>query len=308
MGKVLRLSTLLFLLAVLPEATFGLGVSASWGQVNIDNLRIGGTYNLKEMTRLPFQVTYRGESEAEVVIDVEVPAKEQTKDGYEPIPDASWVQLTNNRFILGPGESGYTDVIITVPNDKTLCGKKYQVNLYTHTAPGAGQLVVGVAVTSRLLISISPSEETLQEMQERKKGKLVANLSFKVMPDKIVVEDIPIGRKVDLKKLKGMSLKILNPSDEKLSLLVKSVAQSESLVSGEKGYEFTPDPNFLKLSRRKVKVAPNTIAEEKLYLDFPDKPEFQDKRFLLVIKIEPEKQTIPVSFYVKVFVKTVGKE
>ena len=297
---------IMFMLVAFTPVVFGFGLSVTWSEVRIDNLKIGVTYNLKEAARLPFQVTYRGDKEAEVIVDVLSPKKDELKEIYEPIPNVSWIQLTNSRFILGPGENGYSDVIITIPNDKKYFRKKYQVQLYTHAVPGygSGGATLGVAVGSRLLISIAQSEETLQELELRKRGKLIANLSFKVMPDKILVTDIPVGKKVDLKKEKSILLKILNPSEEVLDLILENLPQGKSLVSGERGYEYTPNHNFLKLDKTKMKIKPNTIAEVKLYLDFPSEDAYRDKKYFFVIKIEPVEQTIPVSYYVKLYVET----
>jgi len=288
---------------ILTETCQAVGLSVTWGEVRLENLKIGASYNMKDMARKPYRVTYRGESEVEIAVEVLAPREDELKDGYEAIPDLSWVKVTNDRFFLGPGESAYSDVVITIPDDKKYFGKRYQAHIHAHSV-GAVQGVIGLALTSRVMIGIAQSEETKEEMEQRKRGKLVANLSFKVMPDKIIVSDIPVGKKVDLKKREGLSLKILNPSDEKLILTLKSISKEESLVSAARGYKYTPDRDFLQLNREKITVPANMIKEVRLYFRFPDKQEYRDKKYFFVIKVAPLEQAIPVSYYVKVFVQT----
>lgn len=290
---------------VMTETCHAVGLSVTWGEVRLENLKIGASYNMKDMAKTPYKVTYRGDKEVEIAVEVLAPREDELKDGYETIPDPSWVKVMNDRFFLGPGESAYSDVVITIPDDKKYFGKRYQAHVHAHSV-GAVQGVIGLALTSRIMIGIAQSEETKEEMEQRKRGKLVANLSFKVMPDKIIVSDIPVGKKVDLKKRDGLSLKILNPSDEKLILTLKSISQEESMVSAAKGYQYAPDERFLQLNRKKITVSPNTIKEVKIYLRFPDKQEYEDKKYFFVIKVAPLKQIIPVSYYVKVFVQTSG--
>jgi len=303
LSTYLYLILLLLIEGIYPQSAFSIGLSVTWGEIRVDNLKIGGTYNIKEIAKLPFQVFYRGEKPVEIKIEPRTATKNELKPGYEPLPDISWLKITNDRFLLGPNESGYTDVIITIPNDKQYLGKKFQAYLETHTIGAAGKYI-GLALDSRILISISSSEETIQEFDKRRKGLLSGNLSFKVMPDKIIIDKVPVGKKVSLRKYSGVSLKILNPSDEKIVLMLKSLSETEALVSGEKGYEFTPDNSFLIINKNKITVKPNVIKNVDLYLKFPDKIEYKNKKYLFVIKIEPEKQEISLSYYVKIYVST----
>jgi len=87
----------------------------------------------------------------ELKVDVLYPKKQELKEGFEPIPDTAWVTLEKGHFVIGPDEKAKTDVVIRIPNDDGLMGKKYQVYLWSHTIGRS----LGVGLKSRLLFTIS---------------------------------------------------------------------------------------------------------------------------------------------------------
>lgn len=138
------------------ELAFAGGLNTRFIEAKLENLKMGKTYSVKEMTGQNLSLNNGSEDKTiDISIDVEKPAAYTLVKGYKPMPDTSWVLIANNSFKeVKPGESRETDILITIPKDQRYCGKKYQFYIYSHTA---GNSSFRVGVMSRVLISIDKS-------------------------------------------------------------------------------------------------------------------------------------------------------
>jgi len=277
------------------------GLSTPFGVVVMENLRIGESYNTRELVNLPLKVTNTSDYKVELKIEVIKPKEDELREGYEVIPDTSWIKLGQDYFTVSPGGSAVTDVIITIPDDERYLGKRYQVFIWSRTL-GEGRKWLAVGLLSRLLFTIAPTKEKAKVIPEGKKKKLLANLDFELLPYNIIVENVKLGKKIDLKKTHGQSLKLVNPNDKEFKYRIKSMKVKDSLASILKGYEDTPDASFLSFDETEVTLSPISIKEIKMYLNFPKKDEYKGGRYMFIIQVEVLGQEIPVSKYAKVFV------
>ncbi len=128
------------------------GLRTTFSEVALQNLEIGRTYNTKEAAGLPLVIENTGDGSVDLAIEVIAPGAEELKGGYEPIPDISWIILEKKSFSgVEPGGKAETDVMITIPDNTSYHGKKYQVYIWTHSVG----LSVGVGLKSKLLLSIT---------------------------------------------------------------------------------------------------------------------------------------------------------
>jgi hypothetical protein len=280
-----------------------MGLSVTYADMTLNNLKVGATYNLKDLIGYPFKVSYRGERNVGITIDVIVPPKNLIrKEGIDPVPDISWIKVLTNHFLLQPGESGNTDILLTIPDDKKLMGKTYQITLNTHTDSTGGG-IIGIGVNTSLVLKIAEKEETGDEKRRRLANELTNKMSFNVVPDKVFAFDVETGRKVDLKKEHQASFKIVNTSSDKLVAKVYCMPVETSDVGAPNGYD-VPPAEFLTLDTAMVKIAPDNIKEVKLFVNFPKDEKYAKKRHFFVIKVEPLNQVVKVSYYVRVYVET----
>ena len=297
MKKTLLVVILVILGFLLPaECGAVAGLRTTFGEVLIENLVIGETYNLREFVNLPLKVTNKGEEPVNLQIEVLVPKKEAVKEGYEPIPDGSWITLGQGYFVVGPGEDAITDVIISIPDDEKYLGKAYQVYIFSHTVGKPG---VALGLQSRLLFTIAPTREG----KIGKPVKPLATLNFEIVPHEIVVVNVPIGKKQSVKKLTGKTLRIINPNDEAYMFKLESISLEDSLWKPKEKFEEV-DPSFLTFSKSKFKVKGKSIKEIKLYLNFPRDEIYAGKTYVFIIRAQVLEQEIPVSMYSKVYVIT----
>ncbi|MBN1384568.1 MAG: hypothetical protein JW983_06810 [Elusimicrobia bacterium] len=108
---------------------FAGGIATTFVNVSADDLLINTTYNLTVSHGYPLKVINKSSDLREISIAVKVPQKEDVKEGYEPIPDLNWVYITPEIYELGANQTGLSDVILIIPKDKKLRGRKFQVNL-----------------------------------------------------------------------------------------------------------------------------------------------------------------------------------
>lgn len=143
------------LLLALSSTVYAGGLTTTFGEVTVENLRIGEEHSMEKIAEFPLVVQNTSNQEIELKVEVLYPKEGELKTGFAPIPDISWVTLECDHFILGPEEDAKTDVIINIPEDKEYLGAKFQVYLWSHTIGRS----LGVGLKSRLLFTVAEENE-----------------------------------------------------------------------------------------------------------------------------------------------------
>jgi hypothetical protein len=276
------------------DLSFAAGISTRFGDVTVENLRIGNRYSMRDVARLPLVIENKSDKTIDLRIDVLAPANNELKPGYKPIPDISWIQLEKKELTIGPGMHGETDVFIVIPDSREFEDQKYQVYIWSHTVGGA----IGLGLKSRLRFdTISESSATEGESEENAGG----TFEFETEPLEIVLEKVEPGRSFDVEKETGIVLKIKNNAKGSKAFLVKSIRVSDSYAELPKGFLECPYPSFLILETEPQFTLPAGIEKKiPLYLNFPDREEYRGKNYLFLIHILQES----VGIYSKVYVST----
>lgn len=261
------------------------GLATELGEAVIGSLQIGSSYNLTSIAGIPLVVINTGEEKMELLIEPVIP--NQTKEGYEPIPDPSWISLSKDRFTLSPQEKAITDIIITIPDDKTLLSKRYQVNIWSHTIGEKNR--VGIGLVTRLLLHIEepskPSRET-------------SSISLSLLPESLNVEGIKLGYVHPLKE----AFIIENRQDEAIDCVLETIKVKDSYLNLEEGWTDTPNPSFLILSERNITLLPYQKKEVSAYLAFPKNKGYKKKNYVFIVHLKGI--SIPLAMYSRVYVKT----
>ncbi|MCX7940405.1 MAG: hypothetical protein N2555_01355 [Endomicrobia bacterium] len=283
------------------NSTVGLGTK--FATIVLEKLEPGGVYNITKLRNLPLVVINSGSTETEVAVDIEIPTKEELKEGYEPILDPEWIKIIPNRFNLKPSESYTCDVIVSVPNDPKLIGRHFQAKIWAHTV---GDDLFGAGVVNRLFFSIgAPGPESVQKA---KKKELLFSFNFDTEPKDIYLT-VPVGKKVDILKEFDKSIKLINKSKSEIVVKLESVEnkRGENIIAQVPSqYEFTPNVGFISFKKDTIKVKKNSVQDAGFYITIPDEKIHYEKQYMFIVKIYPIKPEIPVEFYTKVFV-TVKK-
>ncbi len=115
-------------------------------EVTLDQVKIGQSVRL----RVPLTITNLGANSARIKVDAVTPAPFELRDGYEAIPDPSWIRFERDTFTVEPNETEQTDVILDVPYDVAYLGKRYQVIVFPRSIGG----MVGIGFRGRVLFSV----------------------------------------------------------------------------------------------------------------------------------------------------------
>jgi len=147
------------------------GLSTPFIGVKLKDIKPGKTYNVEKVTGKPLIVTNTTDA---VTMNIKIELRKPTKDnlvkGYKPIPKLSWVRIKKTYFKnVGPGESVKTRVLVSIPNRLKYRGKKYQFQVYSHTA---GKETFSVGLMSRVLIKTKPRTRR-RKIRRRKAKKLL---------------------------------------------------------------------------------------------------------------------------------------
>jgi hypothetical protein len=253
-----------------------IGLAARFGDVILESAQPGRTYNLREAARVPFGVENTGDAQTEVVVEFEKPPKDRVAEGYEPIPDPSWLKALPDRMTLGPKAVGFFDLLLTIPDDPGLKGRHFQV---TVKAKGAGGLF-GVAIENRVRISIGPGPESLKA---EKKKKAMQQLDFDVTPRDLYLTGVPVGKAWDARKEAKKTIRVANYAADKLSVVL-AVSAWDPRFQMPEGYEPIPDLGWLRLKSSTVTVAASEIGQASLIVTVPDKPEHRGKRWAAMVR------------------------
>jgi hypothetical protein len=298
-GSVLAVLALA-LSAVCAQANMGL--RTPFGEVVVRNLKIGQTYSLYKLVNMPLRLVNTGDQSVDVeVLTIKSPPSE-VKIGYDAIPSTDWVRVETASMTVAPNREVASDVIISIPNDPALLGRRFEADILSHTIPGRSAYAVGLQ--SKLLMQIDSTPPTEEELKKKFVDERVADLDFTILPLDGAVSDVPLGRSVDLRRERKIAIKLINPNDRTLNFRVRSIPVWESVIVPPEGFEGAYNPQWLKPESDVVKVDGNSIRETSLTLNIPDEERNRGKRFLFIASFDLLEQKISTHVYYRLLVTT----
>jgi hypothetical protein len=271
------LCAVVFLVALASHVSSA-GLRTTFVKVTLENLRIGNTYNIREMANLPLAVYNTGDEPVDLRVEATIPIKGELREGYEPVPDVSWIVIRQDSFMdMKPEAVAMTDVLVSIPDTEEHLGKSYQVMIWSHTV---GEGLIACGLKSEILFSISKT-------RDEPRG------NFNVFPTEIHVKDVEIGSVYDVRKNgSGVTLKVFNLHDEEREFDVESIRVADSPLELDEGYLGCPDPHFLVLSDSAFTLGKHGEKEIEIDIAFPEDDEYTGKRYMFVIQTcmvdEPE--------------------
>jgi hypothetical protein len=292
-------------LAILAAAAQASGLRTPFGEVLVKNLKIGQTYSMYKLVNLPLRVVNTGDDETDLWVETIRVAPTEIKDGYEAIPSLDWVRVERGSFTIAANREAVTDLIVTIPDDAALMGRRFQADIWSHTHAARGSVAVGLQ--SHLLLQIDSTPPTEEELKKKFVDDTLANLDFTVLPVNNEIAAVPLGREVDLRKERKIAIKLINPNEKALNFRVRSIPAWESLLTVPSGFVDAPNAQWLKPEKDVVKVEGNSIGETNLKLSLPDDPKLSGAHLFFVVSIEVLEQRIPTRVFYRLMVDTVGR-
>ncbi len=295
-----KVSISLTLTTLVSSTLFGLGLGTKLGEVIMENVQMGQTYNLREHKNVPLILVNTGDENISVACEVEIPQTTELKPGYDPIPIPDWIKvIPNNISNIAPKENVACDVIITIPEDKKYVGKSYQAMIWSHSM---NDQFLGVGVLSRICFTVGAKAP--ETVQKEKQTKRMVNLDLELTPSSIYITDLELGKKVDVRKRLNRTLKVVNKGNDTINLKFDSTGIWER-IQLTTGYDRAPDPKFMKVEPKKLRIKPNSISELKIYITIPDKQEYKDKKWTFMVIGQVDGEEVPLELTSKVYVTTM---
>jgi hypothetical protein len=203
------------------------GLRCSVGEVVIENLKIGQRYSLKTLANLPLSLTNTSEHTVRVAIEPMVPDSSELRQGAEALPSVSWASVTPDTLEMAPREMKAAEMILEIPDDEKLFGRKFQVMFWSHTLPLPGELLA-YGLKSRVIFTIDVSRE--------EEGSAPAgDLSLSLEPARVEIEKAKSGKTYRLEEAAKQPLKIRNTSTRPVQVELKALKLEEAGVRVDAG-------------------------------------------------------------------------
>jgi hypothetical protein len=274
------------------------GLSTQLGEVVIENLQIGQSYDLKQLANLSLIVTNTSDFGVNLKMDILQPDSAELRLGSQQIPDTSWVDLSQDFFTLGAGEQAESKITLSIPEDEKYLGKKYQVNIWSHTLGGENS---GMFLAYGLKTRIIFTTDTVKADQ----GELItssgATVNFTLKPEEIFLEGVTPGTLYDISQNNGITLEVFNPGDRKQAFKLQSLTVENSVASLTKEYQDAPDASFLKFSESSFVIPPKGTKTIKMYLEFPANKDFSGKKYMFVIHAVALDEKVTAGVYSRLY-------
>lgn len=263
-----------------PGKAHSAGLKTTFVKVSLENLRVGGTYNIRAMANLPLAVYNTGDAAVSIKVEPTAPIAGETREGYEPIPDAAWITFNQDAFEgVEPGRAAITDVVISIPHDRRHLGKKYQVMIWSHTVGGG---MVACGLKSEVLFSIS------SEPDEPEKA-------IGLFPTEMIIPGLEPGKAFKVKEEGGgATLKVFNPFEDGRTVTVKQVPAANSTCPARDGYVECPDPGVLELVPHTVLVPAGGHQSIEVVLHVPEGGAPQGKGYVFAVGVFEAGRETPV--------------
>lgn len=255
-----------------------MGLRTEMGEMRLDGVTVGKPHNLRARGNLRYVLENEGDAPVEAAITVLQPEPKVLREGYESIPDPSWIRIIPDRTLLPVGGGTRSEIIVAVPDDPRWIGRRYQASIMSATR-GTG--MISAAVRSYLLISTDGPEPG---------ARVVEIPDFSLEPNLLMV---------DPEAKEGRPLRVVNKSKTKLKI-VFSVDVSGPL-GVPKGYEPLPPSARAKISPKSLKLKPGEQGDYKLEIRLP--PQERGKRHAVFVKARVEGYPVEVEQYVTALIE-----
>lgn len=300
-NRITPVGVFLLLLFCGAVPAFAGGLRTQIGEVVLENLQIGQSYNLLELSNLTLRVTNTSDFAVDLQMDVLRPDSVELKQESQAIPDTAWVSLSKAFFNLEPEETAESEIMLAIPNSRGHLGKKYQVMIWSHTIPGAdGGTFLAYGLKSRIIFTIAAEQDTTARPSNV--GSAAGRVALK--PEEIYLTDVAVGEVFDVQGRAGQLLSLSNLSQEACEFTLKSMSVHSAASELTAGYEDTPDASFLIFSNEKVSVPAGGTSTVELYVNFPPNDDYRGKSYMFIIHASAGNDLVRSGVYSRLYVTT----
>ena len=275
---------------VLPCVAHAAGISLGPGEIKIENLPAGQSYNLGELAGIEW--TAQNKNNATSTITFSSVAPTTVPPGFAPVPDTSWLEPDKGEIPkVGPWKKVSTSLVLSIPAEEKYLGKAYCATLEAKASPPASAVNIGVAANARILFSVSA--EMPEESAEPDQSPASDARSISTSPYVLDAGSVRAGavfRATD-------PVEISNPGDEDIMVRLEQVSLDDSKLRNIQDSESLPDGSFLVIEHRTIRVPAGGKTKVPVYIAVPDNGEYSGRRFAVVLNATVVKSGVSVGTY-----------
>ena len=257
-------------------ASHALSLRSTRSEAFLGEVRPGSRVSYARALDAPFGVENAGTEPAEVVLTFESPPPDRLLDGYEPIPDPGWAKAALMKHSLEPGERGVADIMVTVPKDRSLVGRQFQLECgLTGRSPGGGLL----RLRTRLLLAVGDGDPA-------ESPPAPPEWEFQSSP-RVALLKVPPGRNSPLRGPGFTGVKLANTGGSDATATVRAVRSWPEGMTPPPGYAPAPNPRWLS-GGPPLRVPAGTVRTAELTLSVPKDPRYRGKKWAFLAAVDAE--------------------
>jgi len=277
----------------LPPDTRAGGLRCSVGEVVINNLKIGRSYSLKALANLPLSVTNTSDRPVHILVDALVPDSSELRMEARPVPDARWASAAPDSFDLGPRETKAVEMLLSIPDDEALFGRKFQVTFWSHTLARAGDFL-SYGLNTRVIFSIDQVRDTSGVVPS-------GNLSLSLTPATMTLDGIVPDHEYRLEDLLHQPFVVRNTSSRPLSVELRTLNPLQSATELTPGYADLLDAATVSLSPTHLTLKPGEQATVTGTVLFSKAGSSAGKKYMCVVAAEVVDLPVKTQIYSRIY-------
>ncbi len=247
------------------------GIKFNYSQIFIGNLPIGTTVSMKKVANLPIRVTNKFDKPMQITIAIEKPTKEILA-GYEAIPEAKWIRTEYASVTVAAFATLDSDLLVTLPNDTKILGKKYQVNVSASVNHiGGGGFQVGYAAKGVFLFSVAPVKNNAALKQVENKP---LDVKFEIKPGRVDLWKIAPGQRVSVVSEANLPVEVTNTSDQAQTYRIMSITPKETSMLLDNDTHFGGSADHVTLKKDEIRLSPGKHEQVEMTIQVPEQADF----------------------------------
>ncbi|MFH1956882.1 MAG: hypothetical protein ABIJ15_00210 [bacterium] len=268
-------------------------------QFEIEGVTIGQIYDFKNIYGSYYVIENYFQEDLIIIVEPVIPLESQlVSKKYEPFPDISLIKLVKKEYLVKYGSKAQINFSFEIPDNPEYMDRKFQFNMKILLQSKPKPIIA----FTKFLISVSQSRVNVNYLIKQMK---LSEPSFDLIPRKCVIDNFPLGKKINLNKFIGEPFELLNNSKQKYAFCITASSFTINLKEGllNKG---TADNNFLSFDFDRVILKPKESATLVSYLLIPDEKIYRGKEFEFFIKAQIDGQVPEKNITSVIIVKTEG--
>lgn len=213
---VIKIMALILLALSCSGNVWAAALAVNYSDIVLENLQPGVPVSLLQRTGGALGVNNVDSLGANIYFDILVPNKSQLMEGYEPIPDVKWLKLERGNSWIKANQTENFDLIVYVPYDQKLFGKKYQAILMVYALEGIGALKSNIK--TKILLSFTAERYKSEDLDQKIGEDQINNKIVMIYPKITLIEKVNLKKKLDFSRLV-----VTNNSTDKIALTLYAI-------------------------------------------------------------------------------------